>query len=309
MPSLYEDRKNFNDFMNDVMEDFESIVKYHPDARSILHQIYFGIHHNRWDSKGYFDIGPHGKHNIRISSFEYAEMHYCDAERRDHFYDAYELENEVIESSRWNSDILTHIFEYVSVNCYLQRYKVKIINENEEEIISFPHIFSLDTEISKNQFHDFILQQIIIYTSHLIKPYSTLIPYIKGIIESFDNHYIANGYFIELMKINKIKNVEYDQMEDHYETIFECVIELFRNRRTHIDGSVFQDRYELIIKIHQDSDGFPFRILFHESDQPQPHEMVGKVEDFNGKQKPFIQHRKIHQCINDLISIWMEEHE
>lgn len=308
MPSLHEDRLTFHDFINGVMEDFESIVQYHPDARSILHQIYFGIHHTRLDSKGYFDIGPHFDKNIRISSFEMAEMHYRDADRRDHFYDAYDINDEIIRYSTWNQEMITQIFEYVSVNRYLQRFKVKICNQNDEEILSFPHLFSLDTPTSRNEFHDFILQQIILYTSHLMKPYSTLISYMKGLIQYYDRHHIGNGHFIEVMEIHQTKRFEHNpDDESHYETAFHCVFDLFRDRRNPIDGSVFEERYEFMITIHQDIEGFPIRILFKDDDYQA--EFNSKYEEYHGKQKPFIHYRQIRDFIDCNIDNWIDLHE
>lgn len=329
-------------FLMEVMEDFEETILTHPDSKTIMNQIFYGVHYSRNYEGIYIDIGPDFYRNIRISSIDIAEIHYQNEDGSKNSYDAYEIQNEIMEMG-WNSDLVSMIFDYIPVNRYSQVYELMIYDEKNEKISTYPHLFSLNDDekyenkfplilegkkiLSRNESHDFLFQEIMFCTSHLVKPYSNLVSYVKELIQSYDMYRVGNGRFMEVIdnvlssflapKVRKdrdfpqsgksSKDNEYISENDYYETQILCKIDLFRDRHAEI---VIEERFNISIQIHQDNEGFPIHIVWNKISNvwPKTETLVAEYEEFgNGKKKPLLSYRQIKDFLHSSLFSEIDE--
>ena len=317
-------------FLMEVMEDFEETILTHPGSKSIMGQIFYGIHHSRNYEDAYIDIGPDFYRNIRISSLDIAEIHYQNEDGSKNSYDAYEIQNKIMEMG-WNSDLVSMIFDYIPVNRHSQVYELMIYDEKNEKIATYPHLFSLNDDdkfdnkfplilegkkiLSRSESYDFLFKEIMFCTSHLVKPYSNLVSYIKELIQSYDMYIVGNGRYMEVIdnvlssflapKVRK--DNEYISENNYYETQIVCKIDLFRNRRQDI---VIEDRFDISIQIHQDDEGFPIRIIWNKINNvlPKTETLVAQYEEFgNSKKKPLLSYRQIKDFLHSSLFSEIDE--
>jgi hypothetical protein len=306
----------------EVMEDFEETILTHPDSKSIMNQIFYGIHYGRNYEGAYIDIGTHFYRNIRISSIDIAEIHYQNEDGSTYSYDVYEIQNEIMEMG-WNPDLVSTIFDYVTIQKYSQRYELMIYDEKNEKISTYPHLFSLNDDekyekkfplilegkkiLSRSESYDFLFKEIMFCTSHLVKPYSNIISYVKELIQSYDMHTVGNGRYMEVIDNVLSKDHEYIPDNDYYETQICCKIDLFRNRRQEI---VIEERFDISIQIHQDDEGFPIHIVWNKINNvwPKTETLVAEYEEFGkGKKKPLLSYRQIKDFLHSSLFSEIDE--
>jgi hypothetical protein len=232
------------------------------------------------------------------------------------------MQNEIMEMG-WNPDLVSMIFDYIPVNRYSQVYELMIYNEKNEKIATYSHLFSLNDDekfenkfpiilegkkiLSRSESYDFLFKEIMFCTSHLVKPYSNIVSYVKELIQSYDMYRVGNRRFMEVIDNVLSKDNEYISENDYYETQILCKIDLFRDRHAEI---VIEERFDISIQIHQDDEGFPIHIVWNKISNvwPKTETLVAEYEEFgNGKKKPLLSYRQIKDFLHSSLFSEIDE--